>query len=221
MIDPISMKIQTEKCTIPGAVGTLEAVLDLPSQINSKNYVAVCCHPHPQHGGALSNKVTYTASRTLAGLGITSLRFNFRGVGESAGTYGEGDGEQDDLVAAVNWIRVKYPNRPLILAGFSFGARISALQGINLNCALLISIAPPVDRIPFTGFERPKCPWLIIQGLDDELVNSDTVKSWGSEFNPPAVIEEMVGASHFFHGKLTELRSIIEAFTMDSLKLIR
>ncbi len=213
------MKFQSEKIELVGAVGKLEAVIDNRSEIVNQTYIAVCCHPHPQHGGAMGNKVIYTASRALAGLGIVSIRFNFRGVGESEGEYANGNGEQDDLKAVVDWVKQQYPNRKLILCGFSFGAYITCLQASELKPTLLVSIAPPIGRIEFTGFSRPKSPWLVIQGIDDELVDAEQVAKWSDDFLPPAKLIKMPETSHFFHGKLVELRSNIESFVSQQLLL--
>ena len=213
------MKTQSEKIELVGVVGKLEAVIDNRTESVNPAYIAVCCHPHPQHGGAMGNKVIYTASRALAGLGITSIRFNFRGVGESEGEYADGIGEQDDLKAVVNWVKHQYPERKLILCGFSFGAYITCQQASALNPTLLVSIAPPIGRIEFTGFSRPKSPWLVIQGDDDELVDAGRVAKWSGEFLPPAKLFQMPETSHFFHGKLVELRSNIESFVRQQLVL--
>jgi alpha/beta superfamily hydrolase len=213
------MKIHSENTLLNGVVGSLEAVIDTRAEDVNSDYIAVCCHPHPLHGGAMGNKVIYTASRTLAGLGIISIRFNFRGVGKSEGKYADGIGEQEDLQAVVHWAKQQYPERQLVLAGFSFGAYITSLQAIKLNSSLLISIAPPIGRIEFTDFYRPECPWLVIQGCDDELVDAAQVAKWSSSFLPPAKLIPMAEASHFFHGKLVELRSNIESFVSQHLVL--
>ena len=201
---------------LTGAIGNIEAIIDhridIKNNLTANGYVAVCCHPHPQHGGAMGNKVIYTASRTLASCGVTSIRFNFRGVGQSDGEYADGIGEQDDLVAVVDWCKQEYPERKLILCGFSFGAYISALQADKLDASVLISIAPPIGRIEFTGFKQPQIPWLIIQGDEDELVDANMVESWSKQFSKPPELVLMPEASHFFHGKLPALRANIESF---------
>jgi len=211
------MPVKSENTILHGAVGELEAVIDHQADKLSQDYIAVCCHPHPEHGGAMTNKVIYTASRTLASLGVTSIRFNFRGVGKSEGDYADGIGEQDDLVAVVDWSRREYPDKRLILCGFSFGAYISAMQAVDLSTGLLISIAPPIGRIEFTNFQRPDCPWLIIQGADDELVDAKKVESWAHKFPEPPELILMPETSHFFHGKLTPLRTTIESFVLPIL----
>ncbi|WP_417446914.1 alpha/beta hydrolase [Kangiella sp.] len=194
---------------IDGDAGPIEATLDQPDS-PERNAIAVCCHPHPVHGGAMTNKVIYTVSRTLAGLGIPSLRFNFRGVGESAGDYDEGKGEQQDLIKAVEWMREKYPDRPLWLAGFSFGSWIAALQAKKLESQQLVSIAPPVNRFSFDEFAIPDCPWLVVQGDADEVVDPDAVFKWLENLSVKPDVIRMEGAGHFFHSRLVELRELIE-----------
>ncbi len=207
------MKIISKEINIKGPVGNIQAIIDLPAEINSQ-YISVNCHPHSLHGGTMTNKVVHTVSRSIAGLGIPSIRFNFRGVGESSGEYDEGKGEQDDLKAIVNWIKNEYPNAKLLLSGFSFGSFVSAFAANNLNPDLLISVAPPIKRVSFDGFERPNCDWKIIMGTEDELVDYDAVKEWVDGFEQlakqsPELIT-MDGASHFFHGRLIELREHVE-----------
>lgn len=199
-----------DKFLIDGAVGVIEATLDAP-EADERNAIAVCCHPHPVHGGAMTNKVIYTVSRTLAGLGIPSVRFNFRGVGASEGEYDEGRGEQDDLIKVIEWARQEYPNRPLWLAGFSFGSWIAALQAKQQDAKQLISIAPPVNRFSFDEFVIPDCPWITVMGDADEVVDPDAVFSWIDDLKPQPELIKMAGAGHFFHGRLVELRESLES----------
>jgi uncharacterized protein len=212
------MRIISEKQMIPGAIGQLETLLDSSNQPQHP-YLAICCHPHPQHAGSMTNKVIHTAARALAGIGIPSIRFNFRGVGASDGKYADAIGEQDDLVAVVCWANEVYPDHRIILAGFSFGAYVSAMQASNIQPELLISIAPPVGRIEFDDFVRPSCPWLLIQGEVDELVDAEKVLRWAESFSQPPKIVKMPETSHFFHGKLVALRESIESFTRHQLNL--
>ncbi|WP_227523888.1 alpha/beta hydrolase [Kangiella profundi] len=194
---------------IEGDNGDIEATLDQPDS-PERNAIAVCCHPHPLHGGAMTNKVIYTVSRTLAGLGIPSVRFNFRGVGESQGEYDEGKGEQQDLIKVVEWMQQKYPGRPLWLAGFSFGSWIAALQAKKLGAQQLISIAPPVNRFSFDEFEIPDCPWLVVQGDADEVVDPKAVFQWLDDLPKQPEVIRMEGAGHFFHSRLVDLRESME-----------
>lgn len=195
---------------IDGVAGQIEAVWDLPEADNG-DYVAVCCHPHPQHGGAMTNKVIHTVSRTLAGLGMPALRFNFRGVGHSDGDYDEGRGEQQDLVKAIEFAKSEFPNRKLWLAGFSFGSWIAALQAHKQAPSQLISIAPPVNRFSFDDFVIPDCPWLVVMGDADEVVEPKAVFDWVDELDPQPELIKMENAGHFFHSRLVDLREELEA----------
>ncbi|WP_223669433.1 alpha/beta hydrolase [Kangiella shandongensis] len=205
--------MSNDKFLISGAVGSIEASLDQPEG-DERNAVAVCCHPHPVHGGAMTNKVIYTVSRTIASLGIPSVRFNFRGVGRSEGEYDEGRGEQQDLIKVIEWARQEYPDRPLWLAGFSFGSWIAALQAKEQDASQLISIAPPVNRFSFNDFVIPDCPWLVVMGDADEVVDPDAVFGWIEQLEPQPELIKMSEAGHFFHGRLVELReNLIESLT--------
>ncbi|AOE50493.1 alpha/beta hydrolase [Kangiella sediminilitoris] len=205
--------MSSDKFLIPGAAGSIEATLD-QAEGDERNAVAVCCHPHPVHGGAMTNKVIYTVSRTLASMGIPSVRFNFRGVGRSEGEYDEGRGEQQDLIKVIEWARQEYPGRPLWLAGFSFGSWIAALQAKEQEAAQLVSIAPPVNRFSFEDFEIPDCPWLVVMGDADEVVDPKAVFDWVGELEPQPELIKMSEAGHFFHGRLVELREkLTEALT--------
>lgn len=206
-----SMKINSQPINITGSAGNIEAILDLPSELVNSQYISVNCHPHSLHGGSMTNKVTHTVSRSLAGLGIPSLRFNFRGVGESEGEYNEGKGEQTDLEAAIDWMKTQYPQARLIVSGFSFGAYVSALAAHRIKPDLLISVAPPVKRFDFDGFVRPECYWVVLMGTEDELVEYNEVEKWVNSFNMPPQLVTFQNASHFFHGRLVELREQIDS----------
>jgi len=202
--------LSKDKFIIEGAVGAIEATLDAPEG-DERDAIAICCHPHPVHGGAMTNKVIHTVSRTLSSLGIPSIRFNFRGVGASEGEYDEGRGEQQDLIKVIEWAQEQYPGRPLWLAGFSFGSWIAALQAKAQSAQQLISIAPPVNRFSFDDFVIPDCPWLVVMGDADEVVDPDAVFNWIDELEPQPELIKMSGAGHFFHGRLVELREELES----------
>ena len=116
-------------------------------------------------------------------------------------------------------MKERYPNKQLILAGFSFGAYITAMQSSALGCDALISIAPPVGRIEFTGFKEPQVPWIVIQGEQDELVDYQLVTRWVGQRNPIPSLYSMPEASHFFHGKLVQLREAITEFCLSNLSV--
>lgn len=204
------MKIETKAVEIAGPVGAIEAVLDSPEVSSIHSYVSINCHPHSLHGGTMTNKVVHTVSRSIAACGIPSIRFNFRGVGKSAGNYDEGVGEREDLSAVVDWMKKTYPNSKVILTGFSFGSYVSAFASEQINPNLLISVAPPVKRFDFNGFIRPDCEWHVIMGTADELVEFSEVEKWVGEFEKSPELTVMAEASHFFHGRLIELREHVE-----------
>jgi alpha/beta superfamily hydrolase len=193
------------RAVIDGPVGVLEA--DVVDGGDRPAPFAVVCHPHPLLGGTMDNKVVTTTARALQDAGLATLRFNFRGVGGSAGSYDGGVGETQDALAIANWGAGRWPGRPVVLAGFSFGAYVALRLAQILAPVRLITIAPPIGRFDFTGLEAPACPWLILQGDADEVVDAERVRAWAS--GQPAQLEMLPGVGHFFHGRLTELRERI------------
>jgi len=208
-----------KKLFIAGPLGPLEAKIS-SSALAAARPVGIVCHPHPLFQGTMDNKVVTTAIRAWQALEFSTIRFNFRGVGESAGTYDEGKGELQDLAAVLAFALQAYPNQPLWLAGFSFGAYI-AQQGAILHPSIagLISIAPALSLLDFTILSRPSCPWLIVQGDQDEVTEPSRVAAWYQSaltqnqtiFQPElAWVPE---AGHFFHGHLVTLKQLLQDFT--------
>lgn len=195
---------------LAGAAGDIEVVVDLPAA--TPRAVAVCCHPHPLYGGALTNKVIHTVARAFAARGAAAVRFNFRGVGASQGVHDEGRGETDDLVTVAAWARARWPGVPLWLGGFSFGAYVALQGAARLAPGLLVTVAPPAGRWDFSGIAAPACPWLVVQGSEDELVPAAGVVAWARSLQPAVRIAMLEGATHFFHGRLRELQDTVEAF---------
>jgi alpha/beta superfamily hydrolase len=171
--------------------------------------VAVICHPHPLYGGTMQNKVVTMLDRSLHELGLVTWRFNFRGVGASAGVHDHGIGEQQDLAAVVEQATQHHPGLPLWLAGFSFGAWVSARQAAALGAAKLISVAPPVGKWDYSDV-APACPWTVIQGDADEVIDASHVFDWFDRMHPQATLLRFDGAGHFFHGRMTELRERLQ-----------
>lgn len=200
-----------QKLELHGPAGDLEALLELPQDTEVIG-CAVVCHPHPLHGGTMQNKVSHTLARSFIGQGFIALRFNFRGVNESDGEFDEGRGEVEDVFAAMDWLSVNYPGLPLWNAGFSFGAAIAIRASALRRPAGLISIAPAISRFTSSLSSQPECPWLILQGDQDELVAVDQTVAWVNELEPGPELQILEGAEHFFHGKLTLLREAVEAF---------
>ena len=197
--------------SFPGAAGPIEVATALPKPDEARRGVAVICHPHPLHGGTMQNKVVTMLERSLRELGLATLRFNFRGVGGSAGTHDEGDGEARDVVALAEWALRVRPGDALWLAGFSFGAYVALRATRHLPVRRLVLVAPPVERYGFTNLPHPPCPWLVVMGEDDEVVDPEAVFGWIASMpqDPPALVR-MPGATHFFHGRLMDLRGAVK-----------
>ncbi len=202
---------------IAGPVGQLQAVLETPSNDDLSGAVVVC-HPHPQHGGTMHNKVAHTLARTFVRLGFAALRFNFRGTENSEGRFDDGVGELDDALAAVDWMRNRLPGQPLWLAGFSFGAAIAVRAAVETDVAGLITVAPAVSRFASDMETQPVCPWLVVQGDQDELVDIDALIDWMNTLQPGPELLILEDAEHFFHGRLMDLREVVSAFVSDRIR---
>ena len=208
---------ETSRIFIDGPAGRLEAMVETPADMKPIASVVVC-HPHPQHGGTMHNKVAHTLARTFVRLGFVALRFNFRGTEKSDGHFDNGTGDLDDALAAVKWIRESTPELPLWLAGFSFGAAIAVRAAVEEKFDGLISVAPAVSRFASGLSRQPQCPWLIVQGDEDELVDIDETIGWFNSLDPGPELLIMQGAEHFFHGRLIDLREVVSDFVKDAVE---
>ena len=202
---------RSEEFTLQGPAGGLEALLEVP-QDSTIVGSAVVCHPHPLHGGTMQNKVAHTLARAFNGQSLATLRFNFRGVNRSEGEFDDGRGEREDVLAAVAWMRQKYPDLPLWLGGFSFGAAMAIHAAAECDPAGLVSIAPATLRMSESHFAQPRCPWLILQGDQDELVDIEETIGWVNDLDPGPELQIFPEAEHFFHGKLVPLRESVGKF---------
>ena len=207
----MSGSLRSQKLLLQGPVGQLESLLDLPAS-DAVDGAAVICHPHPQHGGTMHNKVAHTLARAFVRSGFAALRFNFRGTEGSGGSYDNAVGELDDALAALEWMQQRYPDVPLWLGGFSFGAAIAVRAALSNDVSGLISVAPAIYRFA-NGLERqPQCPWLVIQGDQDEFVDVDETIEWFNSLSPGPELLIIPGAEHFFHSRLADLRTAVMAF---------
>ncbi|HEY3858921.1 MAG TPA: alpha/beta fold hydrolase [Gammaproteobacteria bacterium] len=196
-------------CSFPGPTGTIEGLLDDPD--TAPTAVAVVCHPHPLQGGAMQNKVAYMLARAFNDMGAVSLRFNFRGVGQSAGAFDDGIGETDDALAAIDWLMTEYPGLSLWLGGFSFGSYVALRAQGQRPVQRLVTVAPAVERFATVDIREPVCPWLLVQGDADDVVSPQKVLTWARGLKTPPKLAVMSGAGHFFHGRLNELREAVAA----------
>jgi alpha/beta superfamily hydrolase len=197
-----------ERVFIEGPAGPLEALVEPPAAA-VPGVVAVCCHPHPLFGGTMQNKVVHTLARAVLDLGVPAVRFNFRGAGGSAGRYDHGNGEAEDALAVADWAMERFGARRLWAAGFSFGSFIAYALARQRRAERLVTVAPPVQRFDFARLPPPGCPWLVVQGDQDELVNHEAVIEWTRTLPHPPRVEIFPGADHFFHGRITELRGVV------------
>jgi alpha/beta superfamily hydrolase len=159
----------------------------------------------------MNNKVVSTLMRAFGDLGLRTVRFNFRGVGKSTGAFAEGIGEIDDLLAVIAWVKSVSPNDEIWLSGFSFGAAMSLHAATRVPVAQLVSIAPPVPRFHLPELPPVTCPWLIIQGEEDDVVIPQDVYAWIETRQPKPQLIRVADTGHYFHGKLLELRDLLVA----------
>jgi uncharacterized protein len=203
---------RAERLLLAGPAGALEALLETPAAAAAVAAFGVVCHPHPLHGGTLDNKVVWTLARAFQQLGAATIRFNFRGVGASAGSYDEGRGETADALAVIAAGRQRWPQAQLWLAGFSFGGVVALNAAREVPAALLVTVAPGITRIDPGAAAPPECPWLIVQGEADEVVPAPAVTAWARALVPQPQLVLLSGAGHFFHGRINELRDVVVAF---------
>lgn len=196
--------------TIIGTAGSIEYRLDGGEL--SGALVGVVCHPHPRYGGTMDNKVVFALSKGLNDAGAPAVRLNFRGVGASEGRYDNGRGELDDCLTVLRWVAERWPEKRAVLAGFSFGAWIALRAADTAHVEGLVTVAPPVGYFGSDASIVISCPWLLIQGERDEVVDPGHVFEWaGSLPNPPTILR-YPQTDHFFHGKISRLRADVSEF---------
>lgn len=207
---------------LPGPAGALETIVEHPdANTPARAGTAVICHPHPLHEGTMHNKVVTMVGRSLREHGLTTVRFNFRGVGESEGEYDDARGETLDLLAVAEWVVKQRPEDELWLAGFSFGSYIALLGARHLPVKQMISLAPPVGNWDFSAAIAPSCPWLVIQGEDDEVVDPQAVYDWIEAMEEKPTLVRMPETSHFFHRRMMDLRGAVKNGVRANLPALR
>jgi alpha/beta superfamily hydrolase len=204
--------------TIPGPAGPLEALLDVPAPNASGEFVpiraaVVFAHPHPSFGGTMHTRAVFHGAKGLVRIGCAVLRFNFRGVGSSAGAFDEGRGEVDDFRAALNEMHERYPDAPLWAAGFSFGSWIALETGAtDPRVSALIAVAPPVarDGYDFSNTLESTKPKFFVQGELDELCSLKELRAFYARCQEPKEMVVIDGASHLFDGQGREVGDALE-----------
>ena len=199
---------------IAGPAGPLEVLIDRPA--GDARAAVVFAHPLPIEGGTMHTKVVFQGAKALARIGCVVLRFNFRGVGRSAGRWDEGRGEKDDYRAALDFMAGRYPGLDLWAAGFSFGSYIAMSCGADDGrvCAL-IGIAPPVDRYDFGGVAASPKPKFLVHGEADELIPLRAVREFYARLAEPREIVEIDRATHLFEGQASEVGDALEDLLKD------
>ncbi len=210
---------------IPGPAGRLDAILDEPPALGGVNAdglvergrsnglraAVVLAHPHPQYGGTMHTKVVYQAAKAFTRIGCAVLRFNFRGVGTSAGAWDEGNGEMDDFRAGIAFMRERHPDIPLWAAGMSFGAWIALTIGAaDPAVSTLLGIAPPLSRYDFESVRVSPKPKFFIQGERDEICPLKEMQEFYGRCADPRELVVIDAADHLFDGRVLEVGDAIE-----------
>ena len=194
-----------ESLFLDGPVGRLEALLEEPEDGEPRE-AALVCHPHPQHGGTMHNKVVYRIGRGLRSAGAVVLRFNYRGVSRSEGEYGHGEGELEDARAALAYLRGRYPGLPFTLAGFSFGSRIVLRLACEENGARrVIAVGFPTTYKDNSYLQRCTVPRIFIQSIRDQYGPTSELEPLVASLRDPKKLILVDAQDHFFAGALAEL----------------
>lgn len=201
------------KFLVEGEVGDIEVELLIPDNPDF-NFCAILGHPHSLHGGTMHNKVVTTSASAFSNLNIPSIKFNFRGVGKTAGEYEAGVGESTDMLQLANLWQAEYPHSKLIFTGFSFGSYVAYRAAIVKN-APLITIAPSVLNYNYKEDVEYFAPWLVVQGEKDEIVAPQDVYDFVKSFAPELKLMRFQNTTHFFHGKLVELKTKLTEYLKD------
>ena len=204
---------------IPAEHGQLEAILKEPRSGPPKG-VALVLHPHPLGGGTMHNKVVFRAAAALNDAGLITLRFNFRGVGQSTGQHDEGRGERDDVRAGLDYLSHNYPDLKLTLCGFSFGARVGLEVGVaDPRVRYLIGIGTPLNMYNFEFLQACRKPLLLVHGEHDEFGEVQRVRETAAQLGKLTQVKLVViaGAGHFFEDHLDELKRAITDWITEQL----
>ncbi len=202
---------------LKGPAGRLEALLDAPEGNKAVRAAVVFAHPHPQYGGTMHTKAVYQGAKGLARIGCAVLRFNFRGVGASEGTFDRGEGEKQDFAAALDYMAAKYPGAPLWAAGFSFGSWVALEVGaVDDRVSVLIGVAPPVaasvsgQDYQFENTLASERPKFFVQGESDEVCPIEAMWHFYGQLREPKELVVIDGADHLFDGRTAEVGEALE-----------
>lgn len=197
---------------IPVSHGQLEANLR-EAEGEELRGAAVICHPHPLHGGTMHTKAVFRTAQALSEAGFHALRFNFRGVGTSTGSFGEGIDEMDDARAALDWLEERFPDTPLLLGGFSFGSRVALRTGVeDPRVQAMFGLGLAVSLFDYGFLDGVDRPVLVIQGEDDQFGSGAEVAEALEGLEGPITLERIAGAGHFFDEHFEELQDVLREY---------
>ncbi|MBE3561611.1 MAG: hypothetical protein IMW89_20670 [Ktedonobacteraceae bacterium] len=198
---------------IPAPHGHLEGILKPEEEGSQPKYASIVCHPHPLYGGTMHNKVVFKAAQALLSLNIPTLRFNFRGVGHSTGSYDEGRGELNDVRSALEFLSRRYAGLPVIIGGFSFGAWVGLrVAAVDDRAQALIGLSVPARMFDGDTLDDCQKPKLFIHCTTDDIAPYDLALQWFERVPAPKRIVPVEGADHFFQNRLDEVQSAIVDF---------
>lgn len=199
---------------IPVSHGHLEMALRNPE--GEPVGGAVFCHPHPVHGGTMHTKAVYRATRAMNDVGLRTLRFNFRGVGCSTGSFDDGIGEEEDVRAALDWLELGLPGRPVVLGGVSFGSMVSLKVGVDdPRVVALVAVGTPIHVYDYQYLRETDKPVLVVQGEHDEYGTSPEVEEALGVLGSHVTVKSVAGAGHLLEGHLDELQNLVRGFFLD------
>jgi uncharacterized protein len=201
---------------IPTSIGHLEGILKPETEEVAPKFISIICHPHPLGGGTMHNKVVFKVAQALQMQNIPALRFNFRGVGHSSGSYDEGRGEMDDVYYALEFMSRRYPGVPVIMGGFSFGSYVGLrVAAADDRVHAMIGLGVP-QRLFDAGETLQDCfkPKLFIHGTADELAPYDLMAQWFENVAAPKRLITLEGADHFFKDCLPEVQTLVTDFVL-------
>jgi hypothetical protein len=204
--------------TVQGPAGPLECLLQEHDDTRP-SLAALVCHPHPLYGGTLHNKVVHRIASALFDLGAAVLRFNFRGVGASAGRFDQGNGELEDARAVLAFLRDYHPGARLWVAGFSFGAWIASRLAVNeSDIERLVLVAPAVKTLDFSVLRTLAVPKLVVQGTHDDVAPPKLLEQEYPTWAEPKQLVWVPGASHFFDRQLSGLADALKNALADAAR---
>lgn len=201
-----------EKLFLDGPAGRLEALLEWTRPAEPR-MTALVCHPHPLYGGSMHTKIVFRAAKAALSLGLPTLRFNFRGAGKSEGTFAQGQGELDDVRAALDFLSTRFPGLPIVLMGFSFGCWVALRVGADDHrVTALVGLGVPAASYDFSFLAAVTKPKLFVQGTEDVYGPRARVEPLFDSLAEPKQIRWVKGADHFFTGRLEEAQEAIGGF---------